>query len=145
MKKNSTYNLIMQKVVLTSRKGNQGGTTYKAINKAINRLPTKEKAIVLAKEDERNMASLNKKHKKSTDYLVDSSVLLLTQAIIELAIADRDEDFFMSNYGKAIVDGYNTALTIYTKHNYNITAELLLEKMRKGEIVIESEEIRRRV
>ena len=90
------------------------------------------------------MALLHGKNNKHID-IDANSILLLTQGIIEVAVLDKDESFFATDYGKSIIDAYNTALTIHTRHDYEITAEFILDKMRKGEIVFDTEEYRRTV
>ena len=117
----------------------------KEFNKLVDQLPPDKKSLVLEYEDKQDMALLQKEYSKPTKHIDTNSVLLLTQGIIELAIADNDEDFFKSQYGKHIVDMYNTALTLYKGHDFEITAELLLEKMRKGTIQFDTEEMRRGV
>lgn len=139
------YNTIMHKVGKKVPKHLETPTAkMMCFNKLVADLPPDEKKIVLEYEDKQDVALLHKKNNKPTN-IEPKSILLLTQSIIELAIADKDEDFFQSKYGEHIVDAYNTALTLYTKHDYEITAELLLEKMRKGVIVLNAEEMRRGV
>lgn len=144
VKAESGYKTIMRKV---GKRAKEIAATYKEnpkvkwrdINKAINELPQDEKRVVLAHEDEQNVAILNSGIPKQADNMTAQSMLLLTQSIIECAIADHDEDFFQSEYGKQIVEMYNTALTIHKNHEYGITAEFLLEKMRKNAIKIKGE------
>lgn len=138
------YNDIMKKVgkrakeIAASYKENPK-VKYKDLNQAINELPPNEKCIVLAHEDKENMAILTAKTPKQVDHISPQSILLLTQSWIECAIADNDEEFFQSEFGKQIADTYNTALTIHTHTDYEVTAELLLEKMRKNAIKIKGE------
>ena len=86
------------------------------------------------------MAMLKAGTKKSTKHIKHNAMLLLTQAIIESAIEEKDEEFFQSEYGVFVVDTYNTALTIQKCHDYGITADFLLEKMRKNAIKVNEEE-----
>lgn len=107
---------------------------------AVDELPAAEKGFVLAYEDKQDIALLKAKTKKDVSHIANNSILLLTQGIIESAIAENDEDFFKSEYGEQIVDTYNTTLTIYKGTDYEITAALLLEKMRKKSIATKGEE-----
>lgn len=133
------YEVIMRGVF---NRAKELGTSYKKNNivgkrdfyKAFNELPQDQRDVVLEYEDQEHMKLLNKKPDKPSEQISEHSMLLLTQSIINLAILDKDEEFFKSNYGKQIVAMYNAALTIYKKHDFNITAELLLEKMQKGKI-----------
>lgn len=104
------------------------------INAAVNELPQDERIIVFAYEEKQDMALLQAPNHKN-EKAKSNSILLLTQAVIESAIAENDEDFFKSEYGVQIVDTYNTVLTMHKHHDYGITAALLLEKMRKNELV----------
>lgn len=137
------YNTIMHKLGKQIPQYPEGRfAQFMHLNRLVDELPADQKRIVLEYEDKQDIALLHKENHKSTD--IDSnSILLLTQGIIEFAIADNDEDFFRSKYGQHIVDVYNTALTLHTRHDYKITAELLLEKMRKGEITLNTDEMRR--
>jgi transcriptional regulator with GAF, ATPase, and Fis domain len=140
------YDAIMQRISSNIVHNPDNFTaTIKQFNKAINELPDEEKRIVLAYEDKKDMEIIKGTYYKSTKNVTSNSVLLLTQAIIESAIIDKDECFFASNYGKNIVDMYNAALTLHIGHDYEITADLLLEKMQKGTITFYSEETRRTV
>ena len=137
------YNAAMYKALEIAKneakKKKKPVVKIKHLNRAIDKLPKKDRDIVLAHEDKMNMEMLKSNGKKDTDHIKSNSILLLTQAIIEQAIADNDEDFFMSEYGSQIVDTYNTMLTEHKKCDYNITADLLLEKMRKKTIHIKGE------
>ena len=139
------YNAIMRKVgkrakeVAVLYKGNPV-VKHKDLCQAIDELSPKEKAIVLAYEDKLDMALFKIATKKPTKHIRANSILLLTQAIIECAIADNDEEFFKSEYGATMCETYNLALTIHTSHDYGITADLLLEKMRKNAIRIKGEQ-----
>lgn len=140
------YNTIMRKV---SRRAREIASTYKEnvtvhsrdLYKAIDELPKDEKAIMLAYEDKMDMRLLKAGTHKPTKHITPNAILLLTQAIIEDAIINKDEDFFQFEYGAQVVDTYNTALTIHTHTDYEVTAELLLEKMRKGKIRISYERV----
>jgi hypothetical protein len=132
------YNIIMRKAGERAKeiaKAHSKPVKLKHLCKAIDELPQDEKSIVLAHEDKLDLELLHQGTNKPTKHIKPNSILLMTQAIIECAIADKDEDFFKSQYGAQIVDTYNNALTIHTSHDYGITADLLLEKMRKGELV----------
>lgn len=136
--KEEKYSLIMRKASKRAKeiaKSNDRPLRVQHLSKAIDELPKDEKDIVLAQEDKQDMALLKAGTKKPTKHVKPNSILLLTQAIIELAIAEKDEDFFQSEYGNYIVDAYNTALTNHKCHDYGITAALLLEKMHKGELI----------
>lgn len=138
------YNEIMKKVGERAREiaatcPSNPAVKVQDIYAAVDELPQSEKDIILAHEDKQDMALLHDGNKRSADHIKPNSILLLTQAIIELAIAENDEDFFKSEYGEQIVDTYNTALTIHKSHDYGITAELLLEKMRKNAIKVKGE------
>ena len=143
--KETAYDAIMRKVGKTIAPSDSSLKRLYDFNKAINKLPEDKRQIIIKHEDGQDMALLDKENHKPKKCVADNSILLLTQGIIELAIADKDETFFMSEYGKTIVDTYNFMLTSHTKHNYNITAELLLEKMRKGTIQIDTEDLRRHI
>lgn len=109
-------------------------------NQAIEELPQSDKAIMLDYEDKQDMLMLKMRNHKPTKHIKSNSILLLTQAIIESAIEEQDEDFFKAEYGAFVGDTYNTTLTVHKCHDYGITAELLLEKMRKKSIQIQGEE-----
>ena len=108
---------------------------------AINALPLDSREILLAYEDKQDMKLLQLGTNKPTKHISSNSILLLTQAIIESAISENDEDFFKTEYGAFVVDGYDLALTDRKHYDYNITAELLLEKMRKGKIRVSYERV----
>ena len=138
------YDVIMLKVrkrakeLALCHKSNTA-VTLLDLNKAIDELPQEEKNIVLAYEDKQDVALLQALTHKPIKHIKHNAILLLTQGIIESAIAENDEDFFKSEYGVQIVDTYNTTLTIHASHDYGITADLLLEKMRKNAIEIKGE------
>lgn len=138
------YNIIMRKAskhakkIAASYKENPV-VTRKDLRKAITELPQDEMDIVLAYEDKLDLEMLKKGTDKPTAHIKPNSILLLTQAIIESAIAEKDEEFFQSKYGEQVVDTYNTALTIHTNNDYGITADFLLEKMRKNAIRVKGE------
>ena len=145
VKKIEPYEVIMRKVGKRAKElaklhpgapAVQWGDFYDSINE----LPPDEKSIVLDYEDKQNMELLKKPNHKTNNKVTPQCMLLLTQAIIERAIADYDEGFFESEYGAYVVDTYNTMLSIHKHHNYGITAELLLEKMRKNAIKMKGEE-----
>lgn len=134
------YNAIMKKAGKRAREFAKYHTSNVAVtvldlNMAIDELPQDEKQIVLAYEDKQDMGLLKAGTHKPTKHIKSNSILLMTQAIIESAIEENDEDFFKSEYGAQVVDTYNLALTDHKHHDYGITAALLLEKMRKGELV----------
>lgn len=130
------YSTIMRKVYNRAKEiaASNPFVRLKDIDEAVNELPQDERNIVLAYEDKQDMALLKSGYSKPTKHIDQKSILLLTQAIIESAIVDKDEDFFKTEYGEQIVDTYNTTLSMHTHHDYEITAALLLEKMRKGGI-----------
>ena len=134
------YNIIMRKAgkrakeIAAQHKSNPV-VTIVDLNKAIDELPQGDKDIMLAYEDKIDMGLLKSGTHKPIKHIKSNAVLLLTQGIIESAIAEKDEDFFKSEYGAQVIETYNTVLTIHTSHDYGITADLLLEKMRKGELV----------
>ena len=107
---------------------------------AVDELPKEEKQIVLTYEDKMDMQMLKNGASKPASHIKPNAILLLTQGIIESAIAEKDEDFFQSQYGAQIVDTYNTALTAHTSNDYGITARFLLEKMRKRQIKVKGEQ-----
>ena len=114
--------------------------TLQDFSKAIDELPQEERDIVLAHEDKENMELLRIGTKKPTKHIKPASIVLLTQAIIESARDDKDEDFLKYGYGEYVVDAYNTALTNHKHHDYGITAALLLKKIRNGELTNTEEE-----
>ncbi len=138
------YNQIMKKV---AKRAKEIAISYKGNNivglqdfdKAIEELPKKDRDTIHLYEDKQNIKFMQQYAKKPNNDITNNSFLLLTQAIIESAIAENDEEFFKSKYGEMVVDMYNTALTIHKSYDYNITAELLLEKMRKNAIKIKGE------
>lgn len=134
----SQYDTIMVKVKKRAKEITQDNGLDKVrlvdLNQAINELPPQEREIVLAYEDKGNVEILNSKCYKSTEQIDISAVLLLNQAIIVDALIDKDIDFFKSNYGGAIVSAYDSALTLYKGCDYNITSELLLEKIENGQV-----------
>lgn len=133
------YTAIMRKTSKRAKeiaKAHSKPLRVKHLCKAIDELPPDEKRIVLAQEDKQDMELLKVKTNKPTKHISTNSILLLTQSIIEVAIQDGDEDFFQSQYGEYIVDTYNTTLAVHKGHNYEITAKLLLEKMRQGKIKV---------
>ena len=138
------YAIIMRKVgkrakdIATAR--NVSPPKVEDFYKAVDELPKNEKAFVLAYEEKQDMELLKVVNNKPTKHIAPNSILLLTQAIIESAIADKDEDFFQSKYGEQVVDTYNTMLTVRKGHDYGITADLLLEKMLKKSIQVQGEE-----
>jgi hypothetical protein len=139
------YDAIMRKVgkrareIAASYKENPI-TTLQDLSKAIDELPQEERDIVLAHEDKENMELLRVGTKKPTKHIKPASIVLLTQAIIESARDDKDEDFLKYGYGEYVVDAYNTALTNHKHHDYGITAALLLEKMQNGELAPKGED-----
>ncbi len=138
------YDEIMLRVAATAKKKAEENkenpkVRLKDLEAAVDDLPQETKDIMLAYEDKMDMAMLKIESGKHDEYVENSSILLLTQAIITLAIEDKDEDFFKSQYGEYIVDTYNNALTLHKHHDYNITACLLLEKMRQGKIKVRGE------
>jgi hypothetical protein len=138
------YNIIMRKAgkrakeIATAR--GVSPVRLQDFNAAIDELPQEEKDMVLAYEDKVNMALFKSGTNKPTKHIKPNSILLLTQGIIEHAIAEKDEDFFKSEYGAQIVDTYNTTLTMHTSYDYGITADLLLDKMRKDAIKVKGED-----
>ena len=112
----------------------------KDLNKAIEELPKDEKKAMLAYEDKMDMELLKNGVDKPQKNMSPNSMLLLSQAIIESAIKENDEDFFEFEYGAQIVEIYNTMLTARKCHDYGITADLLLEKMRKNAIKVKGEQ-----
>ena len=102
------------------------------INKAVEELPPEEKSFVLAYEDKQDMALLKRPVHQTHPKATPQCMILLTQAIIESARDEEDEDFFKAGFGAFVVDTYNSALTVHKGHDYEITAGLLLEKMQKG-------------
>lgn len=137
------YNAIMRKAGKRAKeiaKAHSNPTKLKHLNQAIEELPQEEKGLVLAYEDKLNMELLDAGTNKPTKHIKSNAILLLTQSVIECAIADKDEDFFKSEYGAYIVDTYNTVLSMHKHHDYGITAELLLEKMRKGAIRVKGDD-----
>lgn len=139
------YLSVMRKVGKRAREIAAARTTSPAVritdvSKAVHELPQDEKDFMLAYEEKQDMALLDQKYDKPTDHIKVNSILLWTQAIIESAIADNDEDFFKSKYGAHIVETYNAALAVHKCHDYGITAALLLDKMRKGKFAENQEE-----
>ena len=134
----NSYKAIMREVYGEAQKI---GQTYKANNivsrrdffKVFKTLPQDKKSVVVEYEDKENMKVFQKKCNKPIDHIPDTSVLLLTQEIVTLALIDKDEDFFKSQYGHAIVNMYNTALSIYEDMDYNITAEFCLGLLKNHE------------
>lgn len=106
---------------------------WEDIDAAVNELPADEKRIVLAYEDKQNMLILKNGTNKPTAHIGQNAILLLTQALIQSARDDEDEDFLQSEYGAYVADVYNLALTHHTKCDYGITAEVFMEQWRKGE------------
>ena len=107
---------------------------------AIKQMPDDAKKAMLKHEDKLDMALLKTPSKRQTDHIQPNAILLWTQAWIERAIAEKDEDFFMSEFGAQVCDTYNLALKAHTKQDHHITAALLLEKMRKNEIKVKGDE-----
>ena len=139
------YLAIMLKVGKRARKIAKSRITSPAVqvqdfDRAVAALSQEEKDFMLAYEEKQDMALLAQKYEKPTDHIKVHSILLWTQAIIESAIADNDEDFFKSKYGEQVVETYNTALAVHKCHDYGITAAMLLDKMRKGKLALEENE-----
>lgn len=132
------YDDIMVKVKKRAKQITQDNGLDKVrlvdLNQAINELPPQEREIVLAYEDKCDIEMLNSKCYKPTEEIDINGVLLLNQAIIIDALADKDIDFFKSNYGGAIVAAYDSALTLYKGYDYNITSELFVEKIENGQV-----------
>lgn len=138
VKKIESYEVIMHKVGKRAKElslrhpwicGVQLGDFYDAINE----LPPDEKRMVLKYEDKQDIELLKRPIYKTHAKATPQCILLLTQAIFESARDEFDEDFFKSKFGEFVVDVYNAALIAYKNHDYDITAGLLLDKMRKGE------------
>ena len=138
------YMIIMRKVGKRAKEiadaRNVSPAKVQDLNAAVNELPDNEKSFVLAYEEKQDMAILKNGHYKTHDKATPQCILLMTQAIIASAIEEKDEDFFEHEYGKHVVDTYNAALTVHKGTDYGITAELLLEKMRKGKLAVNQEE-----
>jgi hypothetical protein len=127
------YNTIMRKVVKKAIIPPSYFPKNKDVSRLIAELPEDEKQIVLEYEDNEDMKILNQECHKQFKHININGLLLLYQDVIIDALKDKDEDFFKTKYGDSVVDAYNSALTLYKGHNYNITAALLLEKIQNGE------------